>query len=71
LLRVVARNCMSLRAFKSARVRAMARVLPKLLSLRLDLSEGLLNLTFDFINATTLSVQTILIQNDMQWCLRC
>jgi len=43
-LRVVARNCVSLSAFKSAGVRAMDRVLPKLPSLSLDLSEGLLNL---------------------------
>ena len=35
---------MSLSAFKSAGVRAMDRVLPKLPSLSLDLSEGLLNL---------------------------
>ena len=38
---------------------------PQLLSFILDLNKGLLNLTFDdFMNATTLLVDTIVIQND-------
>ena len=38
---------------------------PQLFSFILDLNKGLLNLTFDdFMNATTLSIDTIVIQND-------